>query len=122
MPAPRELPARAAFRISVDDQSETEVVPALAGAFRSFGGVLPDNQRIVFASTERNGLDFDIYIRDLESDEQRMLYEGEFAFWPRSISPDGKSLLMTQAVGSIGTITTLFRVFQRYPVPCQLDV
>ncbi|WP_203594556.1 S9 family peptidase [Wenzhouxiangella limi] len=87
------------FRISVDGQSETEVVPALAGAFRSFGGVLPDNQRIVFASTERNGLDFDIYVRDLESDEQRMLYEGEFAFWPRSISPDGKSLLMTQAVG-----------------------
>ncbi|MEE4639951.1 MAG: prolyl oligopeptidase family serine peptidase [Wenzhouxiangella sp.] len=87
------------FRISVDGKTEAEVVPALAGAFRAFGGVLPDNRRIVFASTERNGLDFDIYVRDLETGEQRMLYQGEFAFWPRSISPDGKSLLMTQAVG-----------------------
>ncbi len=87
------------FRISVDGQTEAEVVPALAGAFRAFGGVLQDNRHIVFASTERNGLDFDIYVRDLETGEQRMLYQGEFAFWPRSISPDGKSLLMTQAVG-----------------------
>ncbi|MFP4275879.1 MAG: S9 family peptidase [Wenzhouxiangella sp.] len=87
------------FRISVDGKSEAEVVPALAGAFRAFGGVLPDNRHIVFASTERNGLDFDIYVRNLETGEQRMIYEGEFAFWPRSISPDGQSLLMTQAVG-----------------------
>ncbi|MCC5873108.1 MAG: S9 family peptidase [Gammaproteobacteria bacterium] len=87
------------FRISVDGRQETEVVPALPGAFRSFGGVLPDNRRIVFASTERNGLDFDIYVRDLKTGEQRMLYEGEFAFLPRSISPDGRFLLMTQAVG-----------------------
>ena len=87
------------FRISVDGKTEAEIVPALPGAFRSFGGVLPDNQRIVFASTERNGLDFDIYVRDLQTGAQRMIYQGEFAFLPRSISPDGKSLLMTQAVG-----------------------
>ena len=87
------------FRISVDGKSEAEIVPALPGAFRFFGGVLPDDQRIVFASTERNGLDFDIYVRDLASGEQRMIYEGEFAWWPRSIAPDGQSLLMTQAVG-----------------------
>jgi dipeptidyl aminopeptidase/acylaminoacyl peptidase len=87
------------FRISVEGRTEAEVVPALAGAFRAFGGVLPDNRHIVFASTERNGLDFDIYVRHLETGEQRMLYQGEFAFWPRSISPDGNSLLMTQAVG-----------------------
>ena len=87
------------FRISVDGKREAELVPALPGAFRFFGGMLPDDRHIVFASTERNGLDFDIYVRDTDSGEQRMIYQGEFAWWPRSIAPDGKSLLMTQAVG-----------------------
>lgn len=87
------------FRISVDGQREAELVPALPGAFRFFGGLLPDDRSIVFASTERNGLDFDIYVRDTQTGEQRMIFEGEFAWWPRSIAPDGKSLLMTQAVG-----------------------
>lgn len=87
------------FRISVDGRREVELVPALPGAFRVFGGMLPDDRRIVFASTERNGLDFDIYVRDTETGEQRMIYEGEFAWWPRAISPDGQSLLMTQGVG-----------------------
>ncbi len=96
------------FRISVDGKHEAELVPALPGAFRAFGGVLPDDQHIVFASTERNGLDFDIYVRNLETGEQRMIFEGEFAFWPRSIAPDGKSLLMTQAVGEDSN--NLFRV------------
>ncbi len=87
------------FRISLDGQTETELLPAQAGAFRVFGDVLPDNQRIVFASTERNGLDFDIYVRDLETGEQRMVFEGQYAYFPRSISPDGRFLLMTQRVG-----------------------
>lgn len=87
------------FRISVDGKREAELVPALPGAFRFFGGLLPDDRTIVFASTERNGLDFDIYTRDTETGEQTMIFEGEFAWWPRSIAPDGQSLLMTQAVG-----------------------
>ncbi len=87
------------FRISLDGMEETELLPARDGAFRAFGGVLPDNKRIVFASTERNGLDFDIYVRNVDSSQQRMVFEGKYAFWPRSISPDGRHLLMTQAVG-----------------------
>ena len=87
------------FRIALDGKTETEILPAQAGAFRVFGGVLPDDQRIVFASTERNGLDFDIYVRNVETGEQRMVFEGKYAFWPRSISPDGRYLLMTQGVG-----------------------
>ncbi|MGY6629879.1 MAG: S9 family peptidase [Wenzhouxiangella sp.] len=87
------------FRISVDGLSEAKLVPALPGAFRFFGGVLPNDRDLVFASTERNGLDFDIYVLNSESGEQRMIFEGEFAWWPRSIAPDGQTLLMTQAVG-----------------------
>ncbi len=87
------------FRISLDGRSEQRILPAAPGAFRQFGAVLPENRGIVFASTERNGLDFDIYVLDLESGEQRRVFEGEYAWWPRSLSPDGQHLILTQAVG-----------------------
>jgi len=87
------------FRISLDGRRETELVPAQPGAFRTFGEVLPDDKHIVFASTERNGLDFDIYLRNLETGEQRMVFEGKYAYRPRDLSPDGRRLLLTQAVG-----------------------
>ena len=41
------------YRISVDGTREQLVVAAQRGAFRAMGDVLPDNRRIVFASTER---------------------------------------------------------------------
>jgi dipeptidyl aminopeptidase/acylaminoacyl peptidase len=88
------------YRISVDGQRERLVVAARPGAFRVMGDVLPDNRRIVFASTERNGLDFDIYVRDLETGEQRMVFEGKYAFYPHSVSPDGRWLVMSQGVGA----------------------
>jgi len=87
------------YRISLDGRREELILPAQAGAFRVMGDVLPDNRRIVFASTERNGLDFDIYVRDLDTGEQRMVFEGRYAYWPNSVSPDGRFLLMTQRVG-----------------------
>jgi len=87
------------FRISLDGRRETELLPARRGAFRMFGEVLPDDRHIVFASTERNGLDFDIYLRNVDTGEQRMVFEGKYAYRPRDLSPDGRRLLMTQAVG-----------------------
>lgn len=87
------------YRISLDGRSEELILAAQAGAFRVMGDVLPDNKRIVFASTERNGLDFDIYVRELATGEQTLVFEGEYAFFPRSVSPDGHYLLMTQGVG-----------------------
>ncbi|MCU0976744.1 MAG: S9 family peptidase [Steroidobacteraceae bacterium] len=87
------------YRISVDGAREQLVVAAERGAFRMMGDVLPDNRRIVFASTERNGLDFDIYVRNLETGEQRRVFEGKYAWYPQSVSPDGRWLVMSQGVG-----------------------
>lgn len=87
------------YRISLNGQTEERVLPAVAGAFRQFGAVLPDGKGVVYSSTERNGLDFDIMMLDLETGQQRTVFEGEYAWWPRSLSPDGKKLLMTQGVG-----------------------
>lgn len=87
------------YRISLDGRREELIMAAQAGAFRAMGDVLPDNNRIVFASTERNGLDFDIYVRNLETGEQTMVFQGEYAFQPYPVSPDGRYLLMGQGVG-----------------------
>jgi dipeptidyl aminopeptidase/acylaminoacyl peptidase len=87
------------YRIDADGRREQLVVPAQQGAFRAMGDILPDNRRIVFASTERNGLDFDIYVRDLVNGEQRRVFEGKHAWYPQSVSPDGRWLLLAQGVG-----------------------
>ncbi len=88
------------YRISTDGRRETRVVPAKDGAFRVMGDVLPDNRRIVFASTERNGLDYDVFIRDLHTGEQSLVHEGRYLWYPQPVSPDGRWLLLTEAVGA----------------------
>ena len=53
----------------------------------------------MFASTERNGLDFDIYKANLETAETEMLFEGKFGFFAGAISPDGQYVTVTETVG-----------------------
>jgi dipeptidyl aminopeptidase/acylaminoacyl peptidase len=87
------------YRISADGLSEAEVFPAEAGAFRVFGDFGADGQTIVFASTARNTLDFDIYTANLQTGERAMVYEGSFANYPGAISPDGRFVTVSQSRG-----------------------
>ncbi|TRO93718.1 S9 family peptidase [Glycocaulis profundi] len=87
------------FRISLDGLEESRVLDAERGAFRTFGEVLRDGRRIVYASTERTGLHYDMYVMDLETGEREMVFEGEYAFWPHPVSPDGRWLIMSERVG-----------------------
>src|SRR5262249_23247214 len=50
--------------LSADGMTERTVV-AKSAAYREFGDFSPDGKRIAFASTERNGSDYDIYTTDL---------------------------------------------------------
>lgn len=87
------------YRITVDGRRERLVVPAQRGTFRIMGDFLPDGRSIVYASTERNGRDFDVYVRELDTGAQRRIYEGVNAWRPRSVSPDGRWLLLAEGVG-----------------------
>ncbi len=87
------------YRIAADGSSEALVLPAVEGGFRAFGDFGADGQTIAFASTERNGEDFDIYTADLATGETTRLYEGVFGFFAHDISPDGKKLIVTETVG-----------------------
>jgi len=87
------------YRIAANGRSEAEVFPAEAGAFRVFGDFAADGETIVYASTARNNLDFDIYTAALGTGEGQMIYEGSFANFPGAISPDGRYVTVTQRRG-----------------------
>ncbi|MEO1321938.1 MAG: S9 family peptidase [Pseudomonadota bacterium] len=87
------------YYVSADGTSERLLMPAVDGGFRSFGDIAANGTDAVFASTERNGLDFDIYKADLQTGETEMLFEGTFGFFAGAISPDGAYVTVTETVG-----------------------
>lgn len=87
------------YFVSADGSSERLLLPAVDGGFRSFGDIASSGTEAVFASTERNGLDFDIYKADLTTGETEMLFEGTFGFFAGALSPDGQYLTVTETVG-----------------------
>lgn len=90
------------YLISADGASEKLVLPATANGFRSFGAFSPDGKEIAYASTERNGADYDIYIASMETGEARMIFEGTFFFRVEDWSPDGGTLIVSETVGEDG--------------------
>lgn len=85
--------------ISADGTKETLLLPATTGGFRSFGDISGDGRYLSYASTERNGDDFDIYVADLETRLTRLVFEGVAGFFPRAFSPDGKVMIVAETVG-----------------------
>jgi len=84
------------YSISADGSEERLVLPAAEGGFRNFGDFAGDD--IVYASTERNGLDFDIWRASLDG-EAELIFEGEFAFYPHAVSPNARQVILTESVG-----------------------
>lgn len=87
------------FFISTKGQTEALILPAIEGGFRSFGDIGRDGVTAIFSSTERNGLDFDIYTANLETGESSLVYEGTFGFFARSMSPNGDLAIVVETVG-----------------------
>ncbi len=84
--------------VTVDGAVEQDLIAAKDGAFRVFGGFLPDGQSLLYASPERNGSDFDIYMASPEGPPS-LLAQGKLGTYVRSVSPDGKSAVVTEGVG-----------------------
>ena len=111
------------YLISPDGRRERELIPP-SKAFRVFGGWSPDGRRIAFASTERNGLDFDIYLMDVTPEGQearpRRVFEGKGGLYPVAWRPDGRAIVLSQTRGEAdndvyvldlesGRVDTIFR-------------
>jgi dipeptidyl aminopeptidase/acylaminoacyl peptidase len=93
---------------------------APSDAFRQFGAFTRDGKRVVYASTQRNGIDFDIHMLDLETSEDRRILDGRMGLYAASFRPDGGAVLLTEARGEDsndvfildvagGTMTPLFQ-------------
>ena len=97
------------FLLDVNEFSEREVLPAVTGGFRVFGGFV-NQQTIIYASTERNKLDYDLYTTNLLSGVIDMVLEGRMGLSIRSVSPDGKWALMIERVGADSDNLYLFNI------------
>jgi dipeptidyl aminopeptidase/acylaminoacyl peptidase len=86
------------YLIAPDGMTERELL-APSDAYRVFGGFSPDGARIAYATSERNGRDFDIHVLDLASGQDREVFRGTFGFYVSSWRPDGKALILSEARG-----------------------
>lgn len=84
--------------VAADGVVEQELLAAKDGAFRLFGDFMPDGQSLLFASPERNGNDFDIYMATPEG-PPTMLVEGRLGTYVQSVSPDGLTAIVGESVG-----------------------
>jgi dipeptidyl aminopeptidase/acylaminoacyl peptidase len=86
------------YLISTDGSEERQLLP-LSDAFRQFGMFSFDGRRFIYSSTERNGIDFDIYVGDVGSGETRRVLEGSFGFFPVSWQPRGELVIVAETRG-----------------------
>ena len=86
------------YLITRDGSNERELLP-LSEAFRRFGMFSPDGRRFIYSSTERNGVDFDIYLGDTASGETRLVLEGSFGYFPVSWQPGGDIVIVSETRG-----------------------
>jgi dipeptidyl aminopeptidase/acylaminoacyl peptidase len=111
------------YLISADGTRERELL-APSDAFRVFGEFTRDGRRIVYATTERTGVDFDIHLLDIETGEDREIFRGRMGLYAASFRPDGGAVLLTEARGedamdvflydiAAGRLDTLFRPADR---------
>ena len=86
------------YVIAPDGSTERELLPP-SQAFREFGGVTRDGQRIAYATTERNGEDFDIHLIDVGAGHDREIFRGRMGLYAVSWRPDAGAVILSEARG-----------------------
>ncbi|MCI0585568.1 MAG: S9 family peptidase [Planctomycetes bacterium] len=86
------------YLISPDGRRERELL-APSEAFRVFGGFSPDGTQIAYATTERNGVDFDIHLLEVATGRDRKVHEGKGGIYVASWRLDGGALLLSETRG-----------------------
>lgn len=97
------------YLITPDGNIERELL-APSDAFREFGGFTRDGKRIAYATTERNGADFDIHLLDVQSGEDREVFRGRMGLFAVSWRPDGSAVLLSESRGEDANDIFLFDI------------
>ena len=87
--------------LAADGTRERQIL-GFDGAFRVFGSFNDDGSRIVYSSTLRNGLDFDIHVADVATGESRLVHEGRFGYYADAWQPGGSLVLVRETRGEDG--------------------
>ena len=90
------------YRLDIATGEVTTLLAPTDGGFRQFGAFAPDGSLFAYASTERNGLDYDVYVYDLATGESRLVREGRYGQYVEAVSPDGSTLVISTTVGEDG--------------------
>ena len=89
------------YLISVDGTKESLALPH-SPAYRQFGSFNETGDQFTYASTERNGRDFDLYSYDLSKATSKMIYQAEFGFFPSAWRPGKNEILVSEVRGEDG--------------------
>ena len=101
---------RESFSLLSADGTRENVLLELSNAFRRFGDFSADGSRFVYASTERNGTDFDVMLYNIETRQSETLHTGTFGFFPVSWQPNGNKIIVTETRGEDGNNVYLLEI------------
>jgi dipeptidyl aminopeptidase/acylaminoacyl peptidase len=97
------------YLISPDGTRERELLPP-ADAFRVFGAFTADGKRLVYATTARTGVDFDIHLLDVATGTDHEIFRGRMGLYAASFRPDGGAVLLTEARGEDANNVMLYDI------------
>lgn len=83
------------YLLDLDTRQITDIT-AKPDVRHTFGAWSRDGKSICFASNERNGKDFDVYVMDIETLETRCVLEGKGWYSAEGFSPQGTYLVARQ--------------------------
>ena len=86
------------YLITPDGTKERELL-APSDAYRVFGAFTRDGQHIAYATSERNGRDFDIHLIEVASGADREVYRGRMGLLAASWRPDASAVILTELRG-----------------------
>lgn len=86
------------YFISSDGLKEKELLSA-SNAYRYFGDFNNNGSLFTYSTTERNGVDFDIHVYDLNNKTDKKVFLGKLGYFPVSFSPDGQYIIISEQIG-----------------------
>ncbi len=82
--------------IADDGKNLRELVPHDPSHIHSYGGVSRDGSMFAYASNRRNGVDFDVYLRDTAGGAERLIFDRGGMCSATGFSPDGAFVAIGQ--------------------------
>ncbi len=95
--------------LSADGMKERRLLPP-SDAFNAFGDFSEDGERFAYATTARNGVDFDIYVGDAATGASEEVFEGRFGFFAEAWRPGAPEVLVTETSGEDAALLHLLNV------------